>query len=163
MSGTNKLARTVAKLDRLPAALRVKALSLVVGRIVPYVGTSGLCIEELTEDRVVVSVKNVRRVQNHIKGVHASAMVLLAETASGMVTGMNVPDDKLPLMKSLTAEFRKRSEGAMRAVATLTPEQRARIVNEERGEVRVETRVTDETGGEPVHCEMIWAWVPRKR
>lgn len=162
MPGKNRLARMVAKFDRLPTALRRRALSLVVGRIVPYVGTSGLRIEEMTEDRVVVSIKNVRRVQNHIKGVHASAMVLIAETASGMLTGMNVPDDKLPLMKSLSAAFTKRSRGAMRAEATLTPGQRTRIVTEERGEVNVATRVTDETGGEPVRCEMIWAWVPKK-
>ena len=31
------------------------------------------------------------QVQNHIKGVHACAMALLAESATGAVFGMNVP------------------------------------------------------------------------
>ncbi|MBI5528704.1 MAG: DUF4442 domain-containing protein [Deltaproteobacteria bacterium] len=159
----NRLARTVSRFDRLPQGLRRKAVSLLVGGIVPYVGTSSLVIEEISTERVVVSVKNVRKVRNHIKGVHAAAMALLAETASGFVTAMNVPDDKLPLIKSLKVDYRGRTKGAMRAVATLTPEQRRRIGNEERGDVSVETHVTDENGTEPISCEMVWAWVPARR
>ena len=36
------------------------------------------------------------QVQNHIKGVHACAMALLAESATGAVFGMNVPDSAIP-------------------------------------------------------------------
>jgi acyl-coenzyme A thioesterase PaaI-like protein len=57
---------------------------------------------------VEVHLANERAVQNHIGSVHASAMNLLAETATGMVVGMNVRDDCLPLAKSLTMDFRKR-------------------------------------------------------
>jgi acyl-coenzyme A thioesterase PaaI-like protein len=138
-------------------------LSLAVGRVVPFVGTSRLRIEELGEERVIASIHNRRRVQNHIQGVHAAAMALLAETASGFVVGMNLPDDKLPLIKSLKVDFKKRTRGDMRVVATLSSEQRERIRAEERGDLLVEVHVTDESGSEPIQCEMLWAWVPKKR
>ena len=158
----NRMARMAAKLDRLPPALRRRAITFAMSRMVPYIGTSLLVVEEMTAGRVVVSVKNVRTVQNHIKGVHAGAMILIAETASGFVTAMNLPDNRLPLIKSIKVEFRRRTKGAMRAVATLTPEQRERIMGEERGDLLVETHVTDESGEEPIRCEMLWAWVPKK-
>jgi hypothetical protein len=99
---------------------------------VKYAGTSGIWIEKMGNDEVVMTLKNrfrcvvcpplralVRaartgpplppaaearrvqrancatpcacRVQNHIKGVHACGMALLAESATGAVFGMNLP------------------------------------------------------------------------
>jgi acyl-coenzyme A thioesterase PaaI-like protein len=163
MGKKSLLQRTAAAINRLPGFLRPRALSLAVGRVVPFVGTSRLRIEELGEERVIASIHNRRRVQNHIQGVHAAAMALLAETASGFVVGMNLPDDKLPLIKSLKVDFKKRTRGDMRVVATLSSEQRERIRAEERGDLLVEVHVTDESGSEPIQCEMLWAWVPKKR
>ncbi|MCD6060881.1 MAG: hypothetical protein K0S16_1192, partial [Moraxellaceae bacterium] len=152
----------VAKFTFLPPALRSTVITGIFGRVVPYVGTSGLRYEELSEDRVVVSIRNRRSVQNHIKGVHAAAMALLAETATGFVVGMNLPDDKLLLIKSLKVEYQKRTEGDMRAVATLSPEQIELVRTTPKGEVTVPVMVTDASGTEPIRCEMIWAWIPRK-
>jgi hypothetical protein len=101
-------------------------------------------------------------VQNHIGGVHASAMNLLAETATGMVVGMNVRDDCLPLAKRLSMAFVKRATGALTAVATLTPEQQQALRDSDKGEVTVQVVVTDEAGIEPVQCEFVWAWVPAR-
>jgi acyl-coenzyme A thioesterase PaaI-like protein len=158
----NRMARTISRFDSLPGPLRRRAISFLMGRMVPYVGTSALLIDEMTPDRIAVSLRNVRKVQNHIKGVHAAAMALLAETASGFVTAMNLPDDKLPLIKSLKVQYKKRTQGAMKAVAVLSAEQRKRLMTEERGDITVETHVTDESGAEPITCEMVWAWVPKR-
>ncbi|MFZ5559966.1 MAG: DUF4442 domain-containing protein [Pseudomonadota bacterium] len=162
MNFSNNLSRIVAKFSFLPPALRSTVLTGIFGRVVPFVGTSGLRYEELSPERVVVSIRNRKPVQNHIKGVHAAAMALLAETASGFVVGMNLPDDKLLLIRSLKVEYLKRSEGDMRAVATLSSEQIASIRAAPRGDVAVPVMVTDASGTEPVRCEMIWAWLPKK-
>jgi acyl-coenzyme A thioesterase PaaI-like protein len=162
MSFTNNLNRVVAKFQFLPPALRVTVISGIFGRVVPFVGTSGLRYEELTPERVVVTIRNRRPVQNHIKGVHAAAMALLAETATGFAVGMNLPDDKLPLIKTLKVDYQKRTRGDMRAVATLTAEQVTMIRTTPKGEVTVPVMVTDESGEEPIRCEMVWAWVPKK-
>jgi len=160
---TNQLSGLMSKVDRLPAPVRVKARSLLLGKLVKFVGTAGLAVEELTTQRAVISVKNRTRVQNHIGGVHAAAMALLAETATGFVVGMNVPEDRTPVIKSMKVDFVKRSKGAMRAVAELTPEQVEAIRSTEKGEVTVQVAVTDEAGVEPVICQMIWAWTPKRR
>jgi len=60
-------------------------------------------------------------------------------------------------------ENKKRATGVIRAEAWLSDEQRKAIAAEPKGEVVVQCRVTDESGIEPIRCEMIWAWVPKKR
>ena len=163
MNKPNQLARTVARFDALPAALRPAALSLVLGRVVPFTGTARLRFELLRPEQVVVSIKNRRRVRNHIGGLHAAAMALLAETATGFCVGLSVPDDKLPLIKTLQVEYLKRAQGDMRAVATLRPEQVEAMRTQEKGEVTVSVAIADSSGPEPIRAEMVWAWVPRQR
>jgi acyl-coenzyme A thioesterase PaaI-like protein len=159
----NRLQKIVGNVYKLPTGLRARALTGILGRVVPFVGTAGLRIEELTEARTVVSVANRRKVQNHIGGVHAAAMTLLAETVSGLVVGMNVPDDRVPVMKELSMAFKKRATGGLRAVAELTEAQRAAIRDTPKGEVNVAVRLTDDAGIEPVEAVMIWAWTPKRR
>ena len=160
---SNPLARAASAAYKLPGPLRVRALSTVLGTVVPLVGTAGLRIEELTESRAVVAVPNRRRVQNHIGGVHAAAMTLVAETATGFVVGMNVPDDRVPVVKSLSVEFKKRAKGSLRAVASLTDDQRRMMRELPKGEVDVAITLTDEAGIEPAVAKMVWAWTPKRR
>lgn len=159
----NQISRSLAKFDRLPPSLRPWLVSYMLGKIVPLVGTAGLRFDEVSARRVVVSLRNRRRVQNHIKGVHAAGMALLAETATGFAVGMHLPDDKLPLIKTLKVDYLKRSQGDMSATAQLRPEQIQQILTQDKGEVTVPVSITDESGGEPIRCEMVWAWVPKKR
>ena len=160
---SNQLKRVVESSKWLPANIRATVVSKILGKVVPYVGTTGLLYEEISSERVIVSIRNQHKVQNHIKNVHAAAMALLAETATGFVVGINLPDDKLPLIKSLKVDFYKRTQGDMRAVATLTPEDVARITTEPKGELWVPVTVTDESGNEPIKCEMLWAWIPKAK
>ena len=159
----NRLSRAVAVIGKLPSPLQSPALSLLFGSQVKFAGTAKVRVHTLTHSRAVLSIANRRKVQNHIHGVHAAAMALLAESATGFLVGMNVPDDKLPLIKSLKVDYLKRATGALNAVATLTEAQIAAIHSEEKGEVLVAVTVTDESGIEPIHCEMLWAWVSKKR
>ncbi len=162
MKEENPISKMIHRVNKLPEFLRPSALSLVMRRIVPYVGTSKVVIEEMTEERVVASLKNRRRVQNHIKGIHATAMALLAETATGFIVVMNLPAGKLPLMKSMKIDYKKRAKGDMKVIATLTDEQREMMRQQDKGEVSVPVEVTDESGQQPIQCEMIWAWIPQK-
>ena len=105
--------------------------------------------------------KNRRKAQNHIGSVHAAAMALLAESCTGFIVGINLPGDKLPLIKRMDLRYVKRATGDMIAVASLTDEQIALMQTAEKGEVNVKVTVTDETGIEPLVCEMIWAWITK--
>lgn len=158
----SRLARSLSRLDAAPAFLRPWLRDRVLGRAVPLVGTTRLHFEAVGADGVRISIANRRPVQNHIGGVHAAAMALLAETATGFCLGWHLPDDRLPLIKRMEVEFRRRTQGAMRAEAKLEPDQIAQIKGEPKGELVVPVRVTDESGEPPIECRMLWAWVPRK-
>lgn len=159
----NRLRRTLRPLERLPRALAAPLRSWLVGRAIPFVGTAGVVLERIAEDEVVATIANRRRARNHIGGVHAAAMALLAETASGIVLGMNVPDERVPLIVHLGVDYTQRAQGALRAVARLAPADIVRIRSEERGEIEVPVAVSDESGGEPIRCTMRWAWIPKRR
>ena len=163
MEYNNRLNRSLKKLESVPSFVRLFFRNKTIGRVVLFVGTAGLEFEKMTCEEVIVNIPNKKKVQNHIAQVHAAASVLLAETASGMVLGMNIPDDKLPLMKNLGAKFIKRSSGAQKAIATLTIEQIKMIRETEKGEVNVAVKLIDSTGEEVVLTEMIWAWIPKKK
>ena len=133
------------------------------GRVIPFAGTANVQIEELNQEKSVLVLKNKKRVQNHIKGVHAAAMALLAESATGFLCAMNCPDDKLLLIKSMNLNYVRRAKGNLTATAELSEEQRQMIMDQDKGDISVKITVTDEDNKEPVECEMIWAWVPKKR
>jgi len=50
-----------------------------------------------------------------------------------------------------------------RAVPELTPAQIEAIRTTAKGETTVKVTVTDGEGKEPIACEMVWAWVPKRR
>ena len=162
MSKKNRLSSTVSQIQRLPAFTHQFVMSKAFGNVIKYAGHSGIRFETLSEKECVVSIKNKKKVQNHIGGVHAAAMALLAETATGFAFGMNVPDSKLPLIKKMDIDYVKRSTGDMRAVATLTDEQVQKIQTEEKGEVVVPVIITDEANAEPIKANMTWAWVSKR-
>ena len=159
----NRLARQLERLSEVPAFARPWFRSVVLGRAVPFTGTAKLRYEEMSPSSVQIFVANNHKVRNHIGGVHAMASTLAAETATGMVMGMNVRDDCIPVVKDMRVQFKKRGQGAMRAVATLTEEQRELIRSTTKGEVTVSVTVTDESGNQPIECEFIWAWIPSER
>ena len=163
MTTTNRLSKLVKATAKLPKGIRSTLWSKAFGRIVPMVGSANIRYLEVSHDKVVVKIENHRAMQNHIGQVHACAMALIAETATGFVTGMNVPDSCIVLIKSLKVDFKRPSKGAMTAVATLTDEQQKLMQNSEKGETLVSVIVTDETNQEPIQCEMLWAWVAKSQ
>lgn len=163
MSKPNRLMQLVNATNKLPEGIRNFALTKAFGNFVPLVGTAGIHYDYVAPDKVVVSIKNRRPVQNHIKGVHAAAMALLAETATGFVTVLNVPDSRMVLIKSLHVDYKKVAKGDLVATATLNDEQRKFIADNEKGELVVPITVVDESGAEPVSCMMTWCWLPKKK
>lgn len=163
MYKSNRLSKTAGKLMGLPHMIRSTAMSKAFGSVIKYAGHSGIRFEELTHEKCVVSIKNKKKVQNHIGGVHAAAMALLAETATGFVFGMNVPDDKLPVIKKMDIDYVKRSTGDMRAVAQLSKEQIEEIQSADKGSITVPVTITDAAGVEPIKASMTWAWTSKKR
>jgi uncharacterized protein (TIGR00369 family) len=160
---SNRLTKLVKATSKLPQAVQTAVLSRIFGRMVPMVGSAKIRYQELNAGKVVVSMANHKAMQNHIGQIHACGMALLAETATGFVTAMNVPDSAVVLIKSLKVDFKRPTKGAMTAVATLTTEQQQQMQNTEKGETLVQVIVTDESGEPPIQCEMLWAWIAKNQ
>lgn len=163
MPSKNKLNKIVSNINVLPEFLRSKALTTFFGKMVKFTGTAGIIIEELNDQKAVISLKNKKVVQNHIGSVHAVASILIAESASGYVVAMNIPDSSIPVIKTIKAEYTKRAKGDMKAVASLTKAQISSMKTKEKGETSVKVTITDGEGKEPIVMEMIWAWTPKAR
>lgn len=163
MAKTNRLSSVVNKVNKLPQSLRPWALSKMMGRVIPFAGTAGTRVEKLSPQECVIVMRNKKKVQNHIGSVHAAAMGLLAESATGFMTGMSVPDDRIIVIRSMELEYLKRASGDMKAVASFSDEQLAYVKNTEKGDIQVPVVITDATGSETVKATMIWAWTPKKK
>lgn len=162
MSKHNPLRKFAEKVLKYPAPFNMFLLTLMFRHKVKLVGTTKLKILHTDLQEVVFFSKNRRKVQNHIGQQHAATMALLAESATGFVVGLNLPGDKLPLIKSMNLKYVRRSVGDMQAHAKISNEQIKLMQTEAKGEVLVEVRVSDESGEEPIICEMIWAWVEKR-
>ena len=158
----NQIRIIVDTINKMPELVRSRALTLLFGRTVRLTGTVGQTVEELTPTRCVISLKNHKAVQNHIGSVHAIANLLLAESATGYLIGINLPDQRVPVIKTIKADFVKRSKGNMRAEAELTAEQIELLHTQDKGETAVRVRITDSENKEPIIAEMIWAWTPKR-
>lgn len=163
MAKNNRLTTAVNTINKLPESMRVFALSKAMGKIIKFAGTSGIRVEKLTPTECVIVMPNRKKVQNHIGSVHAAAMGLLAESATGFMTGMTVPDDRIIVIRSMELEYQKRASGDMKAVASFSDEQVEFIKNNPKGDISVPVVITDETGTETVKATMIWAWTPKKK
>ena len=158
------MASTINKLQTtLPDSLHPFALSYLFNSMVKLAGTAGIRIESLSHTQSCITLANKKRIQNHIGGLHACSMALAAESATGILVGMNVPDTHVPLIKQMKVDYLRRCEGSIRVEASLTEEDYERIHEEDKGEVWVPCKVEDESGKEPIKAHMLWAWVAKQR
>lgn len=163
MANKNKLSTLVGKIEKLPVSWRTPAISFLMGKVIPFAGTSGTRVEKLTPNECIIVMRNKKKVQNHIGSVHAAAMGLLAESATGFMTGLSVPDDRIIVIRSMKLEYGKRASGDMKAVASFSDEQVQYIKETPKGDIEVPVVITDATGTETVKATMIWAWTPKKK
>lgn len=158
----NQFSRYITKIKKLPKSTHSFLLTKLFCSQVKYANTSKITIVDIESDKVLLTLANKKRVQNHIGGVHAIAAALLAESASGIVFGINLPDRSLPLLKSMTINYQRRMQGSLTAIATITDQQKEALTAE-KGDMNIAVSITDESGEEPIECLMSWAWVAKKR
>ena len=162
---SNQFTKLLSVTKYLPAGARSSILSKAFGKVVPYVGTTGVYYETVNPNQVVVSLNNTRSVQNHIGSIHAVAITLLAETATGFILGLNLPSDRVLLIKSYSVNFyRPIKKGQIAAVASLSDEQRLDILNTPKGEMVIPCVIHDresDSDRDPIVVEMTWAWIPK--
>jgi acyl-coenzyme A thioesterase PaaI-like protein len=162
-SQMNPIVSAFTKIEKLPTFMQSWAKDFALKKTVPYVATTGVKFEKTEKNEWIASIKNKRKVGNHLKQIHAGAMIVLAESVSVMLTAMNMPSGRVPLVKTIHADFVKRSTGNMRASAKLTNEQIQFIQDNEKGELEIVVEVFDEADVQPILVTVTSAWIPKKR
>ena len=159
----NALQQAFAKISRLPAGLQNWATNFALRRAVPFLRTSRVHYERVDEREWIAHVPNKRSVQNHLGQVHAGVMITVAESVAVTMMGLSLPKERLPLVKSIHAQFVRRSSGRIRATARLTEAQLHRIKTEPKGEITIEVEVRDESGEQPVLVTIVPAWTTKRK
>jgi len=164
MASTNPFVQIANRYPDVPPRLRRPLVTKAVGEVIPFVETAGCFVEAYTPRRVAVRLDNEERLQNHLGGLHAAALALLAETATGLVVALNVPDDASPILRTMDVSFDEFARNAVQAEATLTRDETAQIQSRPLGQVEVEVRLTEPSDGAVIVSGTLkWAWLPEER
>lgn len=138
-----------------PAGKRI--FSALLGRIVPYTGSMGATVEEIRPGYARATLRDRRKVRNHLRSVHAVALLNLAELSSGLALNFALPPDARSILKGLSMEYHKKARGLLTAEATAPVLQDAA----ER-DLEIETAVRDEAGDVVATARAHWRVGPRK-
>jgi acyl-coenzyme A thioesterase PaaI-like protein len=164
MPTPNPFVQIADRYDAVPPRLRRPLVTSAVGEVIPFVDTAGCYIEAYTPRRVAVRLDNEERLRNHLGGLHAAALALLAETASGLVVALNVPDGSSPLLRTMGISFDEFARDAVRAEATLTGDEGTQIQSRPLGQIEVDVTLAEPgVDATLVSGTLKWAWVPEER
>ena len=92
--------------------------SRAVGRFAPYTGTIGARIEELEPGRSLVTMRDRRKVRNHLSSVHAVALTNLIELTGSLSIIASLPPRTRMIPVRLESDFIKKGRGLMTAEAS---------------------------------------------
>jgi len=88
---------------------------------VPYSGSIQPLVEKLSSGFVKVSIKDRRKLRNHLNCIHAIALANLGELASGLAMISALPPSTRAIVSHFEMEYLKIARGKLTAIAIAKP------------------------------------------
>ena len=137
--------------------------STIVGRTAPYTGTIGARIVELRPGYVRAEMRDRRIVRNHLRSIHAVALVNLAEVVSGLAMLTGLPPTMRAIVVGLSIEYVKKARGTLTAESTVTlPEPSEITGNAPSREVQLHATIRDQAGDDVARAVVRWLVGPSR-
>jgi uncharacterized protein (TIGR00369 family) len=127
----------------------------LVGRLAPYSGTIRPEVLQLEHGFAKVRMADRPALRNHLRSVHAIALINLAEATSGLAMMFTLPDDARGIPNRLEIDYLKKARGPMIAQCTCP----ALSGNEKKNYV-VEIDIKNESGEVVARAKAMWVVGP---
>lgn len=132
--------------------------SRIVGIAVPYTGSIAANVVLLEPGRGIITLKERRKVSNHLRSVHAMALANLAEMVTGLTLLNSLPDGTRGILTSMQIQYHKKARGLLMAECVCEiPEN-----NEER-ELQLLGEIKNESGEVVASATTTWRIGPEKK
>lgn len=150
-----RILRLWGRLSAFPGGDRI--FSRLLGRMVPYTGKLGARVEELEPGHARVSLRDRRRVRNHLRSVHAVALTNLGELSTGLAVLTALRPGTRGIVTELCTEYTKKARGRLVAQCDVTLPERA---GQAEVEVDATAAIRDSEGDEVARVTATWLTEP---